>query len=152
MPKKPEIITQRDEMVDQIFDMFDREGNGYIKVSSLKNIFYSIGRTYDENEIKAYLKENNLSMDGNISKKDFMDLLDTLFTVKDKDIDEVLEAFKVFDLDNSETITLKELKNVLVKYSKDFTEEECEELFKMIDKDGSGEISYEEFVNAWKFQ
>jgi calcium-dependent protein kinase len=59
----------------------------------------------------------------------------------------LLAAFKVFDADNSNSITFKEIISVLgLSYEKNQSEiEEFKRILEDIDLDGNGEISFEEF-------
>lgn len=147
-----DLLAQRDLLIDEVFKMFDKDDSGFIDVRELKHALYSMGREVDDKQLKDFLKEYDKDNNDSLSKNEFHQMLDRLYSVPEQEVEEVIEAFKLFDYNNSKTISLKELKNILTKYSNDFTEEECEELFKMIDKDGSGEITYEEFVNHWKYQ
>jgi calmodulin len=60
-------------------------------------------------------------------------------------VEEVLEAFRIFDKDGQGFITLQEFRHILGSMAEKFTEEELEETCKELD-DGSGTLAYEEFV------
>ncbi|RMX54085.1 hypothetical protein pdam_00022096 [Pocillopora damicornis] len=59
---------------------------------------------------------------------------------------EFREAFKIFDVDNSETITTDELLLVMKNLGMMATKEEVKEMLSEVDEDGSGEIDFEEFA------
>lgn len=62
-------------------------------------------------------------------------------TVKEVDSEEELKnAFKVFDKDNSGTISSAELRSVLQHLGENLTDEELDEMLKMADKNGDGNI------------
>lgn len=56
---------------------------------------------------------------------------------------ELREAFKVFDRDNSGTISAAELRNVLSSLGEDLTDEQIDEMIQSADKDGNGAIDCE---------
>jgi len=59
---------------------------------------------------------------------------------------EFRDAFKIFDVDNSETITTDELLLVMKNLGMMATKEEVKEMLSEVDEDGSGEIDFEEFA------
>ncbi|KAL0372750.1 UNVERIFIED_CONTAM: putative calcium-binding protein CML25 [Sesamum calycinum] len=63
--------------------------------------------------------------------------------------EEVLEnlkdAFKVFDIDKNGYITAEELQDVLQSLGEECTLAECEKMISGVDSDGSGTINFDEF-------
>eukprot|EP00349_Pseudokeronopsis_sp_Brazil_P000592 CAMPEP_0202955536 /NCGR_PEP_ID=MMETSP1396-20130829/86_1 /ASSEMBLY_ACC=CAM_ASM_000872 /TAXON_ID= /ORGANISM="Pseudokeronopsis sp., Strain Brazil" /LENGTH=68 /DNA_ID=CAMNT_0049672169 /DNA_START=1212 /DNA_END=1415 /DNA_ORIENTATION=- len=53
-------------------------------------------------------------------------------------------AFKMFDKDGNNSISVEEVKQVL-SFGKNLDESVVNAIIKQVDKDGNGEISYEEF-------
>ena len=58
---------------------------------------------------------------------------------------ELLEAFKLFDTDNSGSISAQELKEAMVGYGVHPDEEELAQMIAKIDKNGDGQISFAKF-------
>ena len=158
MPKKSnstpinQTQEERKEMISQVFDMFDKDGNGEIETSELKSVLTAMGRKPDPKEMEEFYTKLDADKNGTISKKEFMDVMNEMYSVSQEKVDEVVEAFQIFDKDGNGTISLDEMKNILLKYGSDFTEQDCEEIFKLLDTDGSNGISYAEFADVWKFQ
>jgi Ca2+-binding EF-hand superfamily protein len=63
-----------------------------------------------------------------------------------------MDAFKIFDINNTGKISVKNLKKILVKIGQDFTEEEADDIIKYIKVDKEGNIDIEDFIQNWKFQ
>jgi calmodulin len=62
-------------------------------------------------------------------------------TVKETDTEqELVNAFRVFDKDNSGTISTEELRNVLRSLGENLTDAELDEMIKLADKNGDGHI------------
>ena len=59
--------------------------------------------------------------------------------------DEILEAFKAFDLDKNNFIGAAEIRHILINIGEQVTDEEVDEMIRMVDKDGDGQVSWEEF-------
>ena len=75
-----------------------------------------------------------------------------MFTIPKDFLQEVEEAFKFFDRDGKGKISCKQLKNLLVNNTKEYTEEQVDELFKTLGLDNDGDINIKQFINEWKFQ
>ena len=61
--------------------------------------------------------------------------------------DEILEAFKAFDLDKNNYIGAAEIRHVLINIGEQVTDEEVDEMIRMVDHDGDGQVSWEEFYS-----
>ena len=61
--------------------------------------------------------------------------------------DEILEAFKAFDLDKNNYVGAAEIRHVLINIGEQVTDEEVDEMIKMVDLDGDGQVSWEEFYS-----
>ncbi len=59
--------------------------------------------------------------------------------------DEILEAFRAFDLDKNNFIGAAEIRHILINIGEQVTDEEVDEMIRMVDKDGDGQVSWEEF-------
>lgn len=61
--------------------------------------------------------------------------------------DEILEAFKAFDLDKNNFVGAAEIRHVLINIGEQVTDEEVDEMIRMVDTDGDGQVSFEEFYS-----
>jgi Ca2+-binding EF-hand superfamily protein len=61
-------------------------------------------------------------------------------------VQEILEAFDLFDTDGSGTIDAKELKVAMRALGFEPSKEEIQKLITQIDKDGSGTVNFAEFL------
>ena len=64
--------------------------------------------------------------------------------------EEILKIFKLFDEDNLNKITFKNLKRVAKELGENMTDEEIQEMIDEADRDGDNEISEEEFMRIMK--
>merc|ERR1712118_621233 len=64
--------------------------------------------------------------------------------------DDMLKAFKLFDDDQTGTVSLKNLKRVARETNQTLTDAELEEMLADADKDGDGVLNEEEFLRMCK--
>ena len=55
--------------------------------------------------------------------------------------EEILEAFRAFDLDKNNFIGAAEIRHVLINIGENVTDEEVDEMIRMVDKDGDGQVT-----------
>jgi calmodulin len=60
-------------------------------------------------------------------------------------VEDIVEAFKIFDKDGNGYLSISDLRHILSTMGEKFTSEELEETCKDID-DGSGMVNYKQFV------
>ncbi|CAK9140310.1 unnamed protein product [Ilex paraguariensis] len=136
--------TQIEEELEQVFKKFDVNGDGKISSFELGSIFASLGNPATDEELLEMIKEVDADGDGFIDLHEFI-----VLNTKDIDSDEVLEnlkdAFSVFDIDKSGTISAEELQNVLQSLGEESSLTECKKMISGVDSDGDGMISFEEF-------
>merc|ERR1711998_78432 len=63
---------------------------------------------------------------------------------------EIREAFDLFDDDETNKISFKNLKRVAKELGENMTDEELQEMIDEADRDGDGEINEEEFMRIMK--
>ena len=86
---------------------------------------------------------------GVLSFSDFLRMMSV--KMQDKDArEEVLKAFKLFDDDETGTISFKNLKRVAKELGENLTDEEIQEMIDEADRDGDGEVNEAEFLRIMK--
>ncbi|MED6173580.1 putative calcium-binding protein cml25 [Stylosanthes scabra] len=130
--------------LEQVFKKFDVNGDGKISSSELGSIMGSLGQPASKEELDKMIREVDSDGDGFISLGEFIEL-----NTKDIDPKEVLEnlkdAFSVFDIDGNGSITADELHNVMASLGEQCSLEECRKMISGVDSDGDGAIDFEEF-------
>ena len=111
-----------------------------------------MGKNLEPEDENDFLMVADPNKEGIITKQNFLKGVETLFTIPDDYLPEIKEAFEFFDKNNNGKISCKDFKKLLVKLSKEYTEQEAEELFKTLDLNAEGEININDFINLWKFQ
>ncbi|KAL8120701.1 hypothetical protein AgCh_017762 [Apium graveolens] len=136
--------AQIEQELEQVFKKFDVNGDGKISASELGSIMGSLGHEASDEELEGMIKEVDADGDGFIDLKEFIEL-----NTADIDSDEVMEnlkeAFSVFDIDKNGSITAEELQNVLGSLGEESTLAECKKMISGVDANGDGMISFDEF-------
>lgn len=104
----------------------------------------SLGHSETEEELEKMIREVDADGDGHIDFNEFVEL-----NTKGVDSDEIMEnlreAFSVYDIDGNGSITAEELHKVLQSLGEECSIGECRKMISGVDSDGDGTISFDEF-------
>lgn len=144
---------ERNEEIRAVFNIFDADGDGYISCKELESFLYSIGRSSKKEDIDRLLKETDKDKNGKISLDEFEEYMDKFYVAPQDEIQDVVDAFKIFDFDNNGYISAQEFKDILTKFGRNqFTDEEIDGVFDLIDLNKDGRLDYAEFIDMWKYR
>lgn len=82
--------------------------------------------------------------DGGIDFDEFVDLMQSRVGRSDPD-KELRDAFRVFDADDSGSISRSELKQLMINLGQTLSDAEVDAMMEMVDTNNDGEISFPEF-------
>uniref|UniRef100_A0A1I8IYR6 Calmodulin n=1 Tax=Macrostomum lignano TaxID=282301 RepID=A0A1I8IYR6_9PLAT len=158
--------SDSEEEIREAFRVFDKDGNGFISAAELRHVMTNLGEKLTDEEVEEMIREADLDGDGQINYEEFEYIeeidseltgvleLNTFMTLmaekmKPRDTEEaIIEAFRVFDKQNSGMVSASELRNQLTQLGERLTDEEVDALIKEADCDGEGQIRYEDFVRS----
>ena len=151
---KNEYQEQRQKLAEEIFDMWDVDGDNMVGANEIRQILQSMGREASNEEIMSFLKIADKNNSGSIEKNNFMKALEETFSISEELKNEIYDSFKIFDVKNDGKISINNLKNILSKYGQEnqFNENDINEIIQLIDPDKTGFVNYQEFIENWKFQ
>lgn len=133
------------EEFKEAFSLFDKDGDGTITAEELGVVMRSLGRKPTMEELKAMIAEVDDDGSGQIEFPEFLSLMASKLQDTDS-IEEMREAFMVFDRDKSGSVSASELKHVMNNLGEQVTNEEVEEMIKEADADNDGELSFDDFL------
>ena len=145
-----DFLTQ--EMISQfkeVFSVFDKTGNGFIKIKYLKKVFKCLGQRPTQKEIDDMLNSFNMGGYRKIKFEDFLKLIERKMQ-ETKDTDTYYEVFKMFDKEETGYISAGEIKYMMTNLGEKLTDREVNEMLNCADTEKSDKISYEEFVKMMK--
>ena len=147
-----DIQDERRQLMKEVLDLYDPNDEGYVQTKDIRKILNAMGRTLDKEDEQNFKEAADPDNSGTISKDNFLDTVEAMFSLPKEEINELLDAFKTFDVKNAGKISVKNFKNVLLKFGQEFNEKEAEEILKYIDVDRDGNINIKDFIQVWKFQ
>ncbi|XP_003476823.2 centrin-4-like [Cavia porcellus] len=140
--------TQKQE-IKEAFDLFDVNGSGTIQVKELKIAMEALGFEPKKEEVEQMIAEIDQEGVGMISFENFFAIMSVKMSEQDEK-EEILKAFKLFDDDNTGSITLNNIKRVAKELGENLTDNELQEMLSEADFDGDGAINEEEFLRIMK--
>ena len=143
---------ERRKLMKEILDLYDPNNEGFINSNDTSKILQAMGRTLEEDDEQNFLQAADPDNTGKITKDNFLATVEALFSLSKDDVNDLLEAFKIFDINNTGKISVKDFKKILVKIGQAFSEEEADDIIKYINADKEGNIDYADFIQNWKFQ
>jgi len=132
-----------DDEVRKIFSKFDKNGDGKISRSELKEMLSTLGSETTSEEVKRMMEELDQNGDGFIDLKEFADFHCT--EPGKEDSTELRDAFDLYDLDKNGLISANELHAVLKKLGEKCSLNDCKKMISNVDVDGDGNVNFEEF-------
>lgn len=145
------LTTEQLEELKEAFSIYDLDGDGIITTRELGSVMRTLGLNPTEAEILNFIKEADIDKSGSINFEEFS----VMMVDKMKNIDseeDIIEAFKVFDMDNKGFITVYELRHIMTNLGEKLTEQEVTDMMREADADGDGLINYQDFVKIMTTQ
>ena len=132
--------------------MFDTKKDGTILLSDYENVLKYL--KLDPGKFKSNIHDHEINGDGVVQFEDFMTEVNAkksekelISKEKEDDVEEILNAFKIFEKKQKGKISTVEFKDILMsEEGGNLNEEEIDLLIKEFDKEGY--IDYVEFVNS----
>jgi len=142
----PDLLTDiQTAEFKEAFDEFDKDGSGSISTNELVGVMRSIGQNPTEDEVLELILEADTNGDGTIDFQEFLEMMKKKCN-EDDQMEDLRQAFKIFDRDCDGYISLKELKRVTTTLGQALTDEEAEMFMREADLNGDGKLDYDEFV------
>ncbi len=140
----------RTEEITQMFALFDKDKSGSIDNKEVGSLIKALGRDFSDEEIEKLIEECDKDKNGTIDRKELIAYFDKNYTMSENNIDEIIDAFRIFDYNNDGFISASEFKKILTGFNGEFTDDQITHIFAECDLDHDGKISYAEFLELWK--
>ena len=103
---------ERRKLMKEVLDLYDPNNEGYVNSSDTVKILKAMGRTLEEDDEQNFLQAADPEETGKISKDNFLATVEALFSLTKDDVNELMDAFKIFDINNTGKISVKNLKKM----------------------------------------
>ena len=155
MSNSLKLQEERLKLMDEVFDLYDRDNLGYVFSKDAFKILSAMGRVLDPEDETDFLAMIDPKNEGRVLKKNFLAGVKAMYTIPENYMPEIKEAFETFDKNKTGKIKVKDFKNLLLNLSGEYKEKDVENLFNILGIDINADDNYiniDEFINSWKFQ
>merc|ERR1711959_414923 len=147
--KRTELDASEKQEIKEAFDLFDTDGSGNIDVKELTIAMKALGCEPKPGEIEKMIAEVDDDGGGEIGFDEFLKMMTNKILNKDPK-DDMIKAFRLFDDDQTGSVSLKNLKRVAKESNQILDDDELQEMLNDADKDGDGVLNEEEFLTMMK--
>ena len=126
------------------FNQFDKDNDGLLYYSEFKELMKLTTSKLREADLQDLLNDSDMNENGQINFKTYTELVKKI-TKKNETEEELYQAFKIFDKDNSNLISARKIMDVFTKIDDKLKEEEVLQMIKEFDVDQDGYLNFEEF-------
>ncbi|CAF0754521.1 unnamed protein product [Adineta ricciae] len=137
--------ASKTEEFRHVFELFDKNGDGSIDANEIGQVMRSLGMNPTNKEIADLIAEVDKNGNQRLDFQEFVSFMSKHWHERDQE-QELREAFRLFDRDNSGFITINELKQVMLNMGEKLNQEELEDMMREADVNRDGKLDYQEFV------
>ena len=94
------------------FKTFDLDEDGYLSLKEVSDLLMSLGMPVSEDELREMTNEVDIEGNGTVDFKEFIQLMARKLRDMDNE-EEYIEAFKIFDKNSDDLISIDELREVM---------------------------------------
>jgi len=134
------------EEIQEAFKLYDTDDSGTIDADELKVAMRAMGFEPKRDEVRRMIQESDRDGTGTIPFETFKAVMAQKMRTRDPR-EEAIKAFRLFDDDETGTISLKNLRRVAKELGENMTDDELQIVVDYCDLDGRGEVSMEDFCN-----
>ncbi|XP_074659978.1 neo-calmodulin-like [Tubulanus polymorphus] len=129
----------------ETFSFYDKDNDGFIHVSEIGEAVRILGRNPTQAEVVDLVKTIDSEGKGLVDFTRFLVLMSQ--PINDGEtIEDVMEAFRVFDKDGSGYISAAELRHAMTNLGEKMPDEDVDEMIREADVAGDGQIKYDAFT------
>lgn len=131
------------------FKLFDQENAGKILLREMQACMEAFGIKAKKSELKHELKVLGIKLEDGITYESFIKIIGPRLGDR-YSFEEISKTFTLFDLDNQNGISFKNLKEITQEIGEEIEEEELYEMFEEADRTNSGYINQKEFYRIMR--
>ncbi|KAH0683336.1 hypothetical protein KY290_021928 [Solanum tuberosum] len=148
--------TLNESHIQRIFDKLDEDGDGLVSLDEVKELLDKIGACTGLDELQSLVGKTSLNFidflffyEAMVKKNNEEKIKEDNNIIDNSLEDDLVEAFKVFDLNGDGFISCEELQKVLSRLGLWDEKEgsDCKNMIHMYDTNLDGVLDFEEFKN-----
>ncbi|KAK4722054.1 hypothetical protein R3W88_012287 [Solanum pinnatisectum] len=148
--------TLNEHHIQRIFDKLDEDGDGLVSLDEVKELLDKIGACTGLDELQSLVGKTSLNFidflffyEAMVKKNNEEKIKEDNNIIDNSLEDDLVEAFKVFDLNGDGFISCEELQKVLSRLGLWDEKEgsDCKNMIHMYDTNLDGVLDFEEFKN-----
>ena len=147
--KKGGLSDEQMEEIREAFGLFDGDASGAIDVRELKAAMRALGFEIKNEELKKMVADVDTDGSGMIEFGEFLEMMTGKMGEKDSRED-IEKVFKLFDDDNTNKISFRNLARVAEELGENIDDEELQDMINQADCDAPGEINVDQFCRTVK--
>ena len=137
------------EEMEKIFNMFSKNKDGKICLEDIGKVLVAVGKSPGKTQLQDLLNGVEHGHCDVIDFTVFTKIVEAVTKNHDKVMEEVMDAFRAYDMDGDGFITVDELRAVTEAMGDSITDEELQDMMREADLDGDNRINYAEFTKVW---
>lgn len=142
------ISKSEKERLAKIFKAMDANGDGKLSRQEILDGYEEhFGKQLDEDQLDRLFQQVDLDNSGFIDYSEF--IMACMNDKKNLSEEKLIAAFKIFDKDDSGTISPDEIREVLGS-AQGLSDAAVNEIIRQVDENGDGQIQFEEFCHLMK--
>ncbi|KAI0219184.1 putative calmodulin-like protein 2 [Lamellibrachia satsuma] len=146
MPYDAYTMTMSSAALQEAFDEFDKDRDGYITSSELMDVMTSLRQNVSDKEIHQMIRSVDTDGKGKVSFEGFVSFMMSRQRQQSVTEEEMLEAFHVFDSDGDGYITGEDIRKTMRQLGEELSEADIKDMITEADLDKDGRINFSEFV------
>merc|ERR1711906_23926 len=145
--KKGGLSEEQLDEIREAFSLFDADASGMIDIRELKAAMRALGFEVKNEELKKMVADIDGDGNGTIEFGEFLQMMTGKMGEKDSRED-IEKGFKLFDDDNTNKISFRNLARVAEELGENIDDEELQDMINQADRDG--ETNIDEFYRIMK--
>ncbi|XP_028403725.1 neo-calmodulin-like [Dendronephthya gigantea] len=148
-PLEESISKESLSEIREAFNIFDKDGNGYITASELRHFLSSLGYNMTEAELMDMMNKIDADGNGAIDFPEFLELsTKKLHVLSEEELAQ--QTFNVFDRSQKGHISTNDLRHIFTTLEQTFGEPEMQEMLLQADFDQDGRVEFKDFLKMMK--
>ncbi|EDO07912.1 EF hand domain containing protein [Babesia bovis T2Bo] len=147
--RRRELTDQQIAEIREAFNIFDTNGRDCIEAREFKMVLKALGFDPSTDEMYSIMATVDKNDTGVVTYEEYFKVVKSKMLERDP-MEDILKSFKLFADPNTNTIGLKDLRNIADELGEVVTDEELAEMIREADRDKDGVVNQSEFVKIMR--